>query len=295
MTKHETDLTPSSQSRIEMKWPAPLTAKEWDERFPGILDSIGFMGGPANVIMQLARLPVGYGVKESRVESGSVIKHPFKRARTTATYLAVSMIGNTEERLAYRQAVNKSHAQVRSTNSSPVKYNAFDADLQMWVAACLYWGFADVSTRLNKPWTPEQAREFYQLAAPLGTTLQVRADMWPDDLQAFQQYWEKNLHELTLDEPIRKFLGDLVELKHMPVLGRLIGPFNRFVTAGFLPQKLRDEMHYEWTEKDQKKFDRFVSVIGRLNGLLPRPVRQAGTLLVMADFRRRLRKGLPMV
>lgn len=295
MTKHETDLTPSSQSRIEMKWPAPLTAKEWDERFPGILDSIGFMGGPANVIMQLARLPVGYGVKESRVESGSVIKHPFKRARTTATYLAVSMIGNTEERLAYRQAVNKAHAQVRSTNSSPVKYNAFDADLQMWVAACLYWGFADVSTRLNKPWTPEQAREFYQLAAPLGTTLQVRADMWPDDLQAFQQYWEKNLHELTLDEPIRKFLGDLVELKHMPVLGRLIGPFNRFVTAGFLPQKLRDEMHYEWTEKDQKKFDRFVSVIGRLNGLLPRPVRQAGTLLVMADFRRRLRKGLPMV
>ncbi len=295
MTKHETDLTPSSQSRIEMNWPAPLTAKEWDERFPGILDSIGFMGGPANVIMQLARLPVGYGVKESRVESGSVIKHPFKRARTTATYLAVSMIGNTEERLAYRQAVNKAHAQVRSTNSSPVKYNAFDADLQMWVAACLYWGFADVSTRLNKPWTPEQAREFYQLAAPLGTTLQVRADMWPDDLQAFQQYWEKNLHELTLDEPIRKFLGDLVELKHMPVLGRLIGPFNRFVTAGFLPQKLRDEMHYEWTEKDQKKFDRFVSVIGRLNGLLPRPVRQAGTLLVMADFRRRLRKGLPMV
>ncbi len=295
MTKHETDLTAAVQSRIEMSWPEPLTPKEWDDRFPGILDSLGFLGGPANVIMQLARLPVGYGVMESPVESGSVLKHPIKRARTTATYLAVSMIGTGEERLAYRQAVNKSHAQVRSTKSSPVRYNAFDADLQLWVAACLYWGFADVSTRLNKPWTPEQAAEFYRLAAPLGTTLQVRADMWPADLEAFQQYWETGLNELKLDEPVRKFLTDLVELKHIPTLSRLIGPFNRFVTAGFLPQKLRDEMHYEWTPKDQKRFDRFVKVIGTINGVLPRPVRQAGTLLVMAGFRYRLRTGKALV
>jgi len=295
MTKYEQELIPTSKARIEMSWPEPLSAKEWDERFPGVLDSIGFLGGPANVIMQLARLPVGYGVMESRVESGSVLKHPIKRARTTATYLAVAMIGTTEERLAYRQAVNKAHAQVHSTEKSPVRYNAFDTDLQMWVAACLYWGFADTSTRINGKWTAEQAKEFYRLAAPLGTTLQVRADMWPADLESFEVYWKKGLDELKLDEPVRKFLTDLIEFKHIPTLSRLIGPLNRFVTAGFLPQKLRDEMHYEWTEKDQKKFDRFVRLIGRINGVLPRPVRQAGTLLVMAGFRYRLRKGKTLV
>ena len=295
MTKYEQELIPTSKARIEMSWPEPLSAKEWDERFPGVLDSIGFLGGPANVIMQLARLPVGYGVMESRVESGSVLKHPIKRARTTATYLAVAMIGTTEERLAYRQAVNKAHAQVHSTEKSPVRYNAFDTDLQMWVAACLYWGFADTSTRINGKWTAEQAKEFYRLAAPLGTTLQVRADMWPADLESFEVHWKKGLDELKLDEPVRKFLTDLIEFKHIPTLSRLIGPLNRFVTAGFLPQKLRDEMHYEWTEKDQKKFDRFVRLIGRINGVLPRPVRQAGTLLVMAGFRYRLRKGKTLV
>lgn len=295
MTKYESDMTPATKSPIEMSWPEPLTAKEWDERFPGVLDSIGFLGGPANVIMQLALLPVGYGVKESPVKSGSVLTSPFKRARTTATYLAVSMIGTTEERLAYRQAVNKVHAHIRSSEQSPVKYNAFDANLQMWVAACLYWGFADTSTRLNGAWTPEQAAEFYRLAKPLGTTLQVRSDMWPEDLEAFQAYWEKNLDALTLDEPIRKFLTDLIEFKHLPLLNRLIGRYNRFVTAGFLPQKLRDEMHYEWTAEDQKKFDRFLKVLGRVNGALPRPVRQAGTLLVMAGFRYRLRKGKALV
>ena len=41
--------------------------------------------GPANVIMQLARPGVGYGVMESRVESGRIDLHPIKRARTTFT------------------------------------------------------------------------------------------------------------------------------------------------------------------------------------------------------------------
>ena len=37
----------------------------------------------ANVIMQLAQLPVGRGVAESKVDSGNLYKHPLKRARTT--------------------------------------------------------------------------------------------------------------------------------------------------------------------------------------------------------------------
>ena len=40
--------------------------------------------------MQLARPGAGYGVMESRVESGRADRHPIKRARTTLTYLAVA-------------------------------------------------------------------------------------------------------------------------------------------------------------------------------------------------------------
>ena len=58
----------------------------------------GLMGmalllGPANVIMQLARPGVGYGVLESRVKRGRIDLHPIKRARTTFTYLAVALAG----------------------------------------------------------------------------------------------------------------------------------------------------------------------------------------------------------
>ena len=98
---------------------------------------VGLLSGAANVIMELARPGVGYGVKDSRVESGRARPHPIKRARTTFTYLAVALSGTETQKKAYRRAVNKSHAQVYSTPDSPVEYNAFDKNLQLWVAACL--------------------------------------------------------------------------------------------------------------------------------------------------------------
>ena len=105
----------------------------------------------ANVIMQLSLPGVGYGVLESPVDSGNVYKHPFKRARTTGTYLAVATIGTESDRALIRDAVDTAHRQVRSTSSSPVSYNAFDPKLQLWVAACLYRYFVDQHEFLLRP------------------------------------------------------------------------------------------------------------------------------------------------
>jgi uncharacterized protein (DUF2236 family) len=98
-----------------------------DEAMMGVT----LLAGPANVIMQLARPGVGYGVLESRVESGRADLHPIKRARTTFTYLTVAVAGSDAQKEAFRRAVNRAHAQVYSTPESPVQYHAFDVDLQL--------------------------------------------------------------------------------------------------------------------------------------------------------------------
>src|SRR5436189_5005140 len=67
--------------------------------------------GAANVVMQLARLPVGRGVAESTVDSGRVDKHPYKRQRTTGQYLIVAMLGTEAERAAMRREVKREHSQ----------------------------------------------------------------------------------------------------------------------------------------------------------------------------------------
>jgi uncharacterized protein (DUF2236 family) len=74
----------------------------------------------ANVIMQLSAPAVGYGVLESPVDSGNVYKHPFKRARTTGTYLAAATMGTDADRALLRAQIDRVHALVRSKDSSPV-------------------------------------------------------------------------------------------------------------------------------------------------------------------------------
>src|SRR5215469_14213811 len=76
------------------------------------MDFWAFAAGAANVIMQLSWPEVGYGVVESKVDSGNLLKHPWKRARTTFQYLAVAILGGPADRAAFRAAVDGAHRHV---------------------------------------------------------------------------------------------------------------------------------------------------------------------------------------
>jgi uncharacterized protein (DUF2236 family) len=178
-------------------------------RTPGLNDAlmgIALLAGPANVIMQLGQPGVGYGVFESRVESGRVDLHPIKRARTTFTYLAVATAGTVEQKAAFRRAVNRAHAQVYSTPDSPVSYNAFDPNLQLWVAACLYKGAVDIYRMFVGEMDDETAEMHYRDGMALGATLQVPPDRWPSDRAAFDEYWRKSLEQVHIDDTVRDYL-----------------------------------------------------------------------------------------
>ncbi|MFQ6229523.1 oxygenase MpaB family protein [Nocardia sp. NPDC002869] len=123
-----------------------------------------------------------------------------KRGRTTLTYLAVAMLGTDEERAAYREATNTSHRQVRSRPGSAVKYNAFDPELQLWVAACIYRGVVDSLEYLYGPLDADYADELYRESSRFGTTLQMRPEMWPAGRAAFAEYWERRSAQISIDD-----------------------------------------------------------------------------------------------
>ncbi|TDD62087.1 DUF2236 domain-containing protein [Actinomadura darangshiensis] len=258
------------------------------------ISGVALAAAAANVVMQLSRLPVGHGVAESTVDSGRVDKHPVKRARTTLSYIAVAMLGTEAERLAMREEVNRQHRHVRA--KEPVAYNAFDRDLQLWVAACLYQGIEMIYTMLYGEPTPEQAAEMYRYGARFGTTLQVTEDMWPADRAAFEDYWQAGLAQIEMDGVTRGYLRDLTELRLFPApLRWQFGRLHRFLTLGFLPQPFRDALGYPWTPRDQARFDRLTRVMALGNRVLPRPAREFPFNLYLYDVRRRIRKNRPIV
>jgi uncharacterized protein (DUF2236 family) len=256
----------------------------------------GLLGGTANIIMQLARPGVGYGVVESTVDSGRLFLHPVKRTRTTLTYLAVAAIGTDEERRLYRRAVDRSHAQVRSTDASPVPYNAFDQELQLWVAACLYRGFVDTHRMFVGPLSPEEAEALYQGCARLGTTLQLRPERWPATLTAFEEYWTAALEQVHIDDAVREHLDQIVRLRYLPrPLSVLFGPLHRFIAAGYLPPEFREQMRLDWSPAQQRRFDAMIRAIALVNRVMPRSLRRFPFNAVLWDLRRRIRKGRPLV
>lgn len=281
----------------------PRPSSRLGRRAGGIDD--GLMGialllGPANVVMQLARPGVGYGVMESRVESGRVDRHPIKRARTTFTYLAVAGRGTDEQKAAFRRAVNRAHAQVYSTDESPVKYNAFDKDLQLWVAACLYKGAVDAYRTFVGEMDDETADRHYADSVSLGTTLQVPAQMWPADRAAFDVYWQEQLDKVHIDDAVREYLRPIAagQIRGVRLPRRLQDSserLNLLITSGFLPQRFRDEMRLPWDPQRQRRFDRLMGVVRTANGVLPRPIRQFPFNVLLKDVDRRIRTGRPLI
>ena len=267
-----------------------------DDGVPGI----ALLAGPANVIMQLAHPAVGYGVKESRVESGRIDRHPIKRARTTFTYLAVATRGNVEQQKAYRKAVTQAHAQVTSTAESPVKYNALDPELQLWVAACLYKGGVDVRRMFIGEMDDETADQHYRDSMTLGTMLQVRPEMWPADRPAFDKYWDEQLEKIRIDDTIREFLYPIAVARLRGL--QLPGPLQHInesiallITTGFLPQRFRDEMKLEWNNSKQREFDALMTAIKLGNSVAPSFVRNFPFNMLLHEVNWRMRTGRPLV
>jgi uncharacterized protein (DUF2236 family) len=243
-------------------------------------------------------------VANSRVDSGRVDKHPLKRLRTTVTYLAIALLGDERERRVMRDEVNRVHAQVRSRDGDPVAYNAFDRDLQLWVAACLYFGTADVYRRLLGGDPPrERAEALYRYCRRLGTTLQVTDDMWPADLDAFAEYWEAGLRSIRMDDVTRAYLQGIAQLEFLAtplgVFGRplrpLLRPLGRFLTLGWLPEAFRAELGLPYSARAQRLFDAQLRVYAALTRLSPRPLRHFPMNVYLADARRRMRAGRAIV
>lgn len=278
-----------------------------DEVPPEIRDSLiglGLAAGGANVIMQLAMLPIGHGVANSTVHSGRVDRRPIKRARTTSAFLVVAMLGTDEERLAMRREIARAHRPVHSHPDDAVQYNAFDPELQLWVAACLLQGALDVYTRVHggAPHA-ERIEVLYEYGKRLGTTLQVRHEMWPDRHADFQDYWEAGLAKLEMDDVTRGYLRAIADLSFLVApLGPLGAPLRpvlrrvgRFMTLGFLPEQFREMLGLPWSERSQRRHDRVFGRLFAIAARLPRPLREFPMNIYLWDTRRRFRKGIAVV
>jgi uncharacterized protein (DUF2236 family) len=257
-----------------------------------LISGLALAPAGANVIMQLSRLPIGHAIVESKVESGSLRHHPLKRTRTTLAFIMVSLFGTDNERAVMRREINGQHRLVHSDLESSVTYDALDPELQLWVAACMFRGVVDTVSLLYGPLNDEDFATLLRRSAPFATTLQVSESRWPKDRLAFEEYWASKLPDVHMDDVTRTYLQGLASLEFLPApLARLLGPFHRFLTVGFLPSPFREELGLPWSSRHQRRFVRLTSRAAFVNGHLPKIIREFPWNVIEFDTRRRIARG----
>jgi len=249
------------------------------------------LSGAANVIMQLSWPEVGHGVKDSRVVGALLFDDPERRRRTTVGYLAVAVHGTPDERAAFRRATNASHAQVRSLPGESPPYSAFDPELQRWVGSCIYRGFEEASEAVWGPLGVDR-EAFYREGVVFGGMLQMPTDLWPADRAAFARLWDTGLARASIDDDTRRYLLSVVRLEYLSRrVPSWLAERRIWLTTGFLPEQLRDQMHLPWSVSEQARFERFTRRFATTIRRSPGPVREFPFNRAISGVRERLASG----
>jgi uncharacterized protein (DUF2236 family) len=154
-------------------------------------------------------------------------------------------------------------------------YNAYDPQLQLWVAATLYETAIDVYERVFGALDDESADRIYRDYAVLGTALQVPEGAWPADRAAFRAWWAKRMPSLAISADARRIAADLLRAQHAPVWIRALMPLVRRVTVVLLPAEVRRGYGLHLTPKTSRRVRRWFAVCRVVYPRIPRGLRFA--------------------
>ena len=241
------------------------------------------LGAGAAILEQLAMRPVGLGV----AEHSTTLERPLDRLRATLTYVYVLALGSPDEQRAVTRMVNRAHAPVRSAG----RYDAFDPDLQLWVAATLAHEGARLHEQVFGPRGADVRERVHRESAVYATALQVPAAAWPADVAAFERYWQASLRRLEPDPAVQAFARRLLSPRGQPLVVRLLLPLQSLMARGGVPAEVREVLALPWSPRDQRRYELFWRGFPPVYRRIPRGVRSLPARFYLRDFRRRRARG----
>lgn len=123
---------------------------------------------------------------------------------------------------------------------------------------------------------PEQKEAFYQESKDFGVLFGIDVERYPETLDDFWDYYERELSEsIEVGERGMEQRDLLLEASAFPGVSRtrLLKPIQAFFGAATMPEPAREEFDLEWNDRRQRIHDGFATVVNRLLPYLPDRVR----------------------
>jgi uncharacterized protein (DUF2236 family) len=233
------------------------------------------LAGGRALLMQLAHPKVAAGVAEhSRFHV-----NPLGRLyRTMSAMWSIVFDEASQARSALRQVEvihQRVHGAVPQGEPLPAgaRYDASDPALLLWVHATLVDSAMSAYDLLVAPLSAADRQEYYEDSKKLARLFGIGETNIPSSLAAFDGYMVATIESETIAVgPSARSLARQI-LYPDPWLLKPAGPVFRLVTAGLLPEKLRDAYGLTWDRPRQKRFSLAAGAIRGALPLVPSPLR----------------------
>lgn len=226
------------------------------------------LAGGRALLMQIAHPKVAAGV----AEHSGFQSDPLGRLERTMSAMWSIVFDEQAQARAALERVAGVHRKVRGVvpraeaQYSGAGYEALDPSLLLWVHGTLIDSALAAYELFVRPLSMTERAHYYEDSKKLAALFGIEAPAVPASLTDFAAYMEEMLHGDTLTVgPAAKRLAQEI-LYPRPWFLRLAGPLFRFITAGLLPEKLRESYQLEW---NARKNARFLRLAGLIRALIP--------------------------
>ncbi|MCU1597670.1 MAG: hypothetical protein JWQ47_1409 [Glaciihabitans sp.] len=241
------------------------------ERFAS--DAVLIVGGARAILLQVADPTVAVGV----ARHSDFAHRPVERLRNTLTFAYATVLGTADDVASVTRHVNHVHVPVNK---------AEDAELQLWVAATLYETAALVHEVVYGSVTPDLEGELLAAYAPIGTSLQMPASLWPTTRAQFDAYWHARVGRLDVTADARRIAYDLFAPVTAPPWVRAALPLARLLTIDLLPVPVREAYGFRFGPLKRAKARWAWRVIRVIARALPARVKSWPARHLLAQLRR---------
>ncbi len=209
--------------------------------------------GPRALLLQLAHPLVAEGVDQH----SNFRQDPWGRLHGTLTSYLRIVYGSSPAATGEIARLNRLHVSVRGPVRDPVardvtgagEYRAREPELSLWVHATLVESTMTVYDAWYEPLSPERRARYYAETLPIGRAFGIPDDLLPQDLPAFDRYWNAML---APDGPVRvtPTARSLIPTILHPPVGPLpprIYDWLMWPAVQLLPPRVRDDYAIPWT------------------------------------------------
>jgi uncharacterized protein (DUF2236 family) len=228
-------------------------------------EAVLLLGGGRALILQVAHPKVAAGV----AEFSNFRQDPWGRLYRTLEVTLKIVFGDPQASQAAAEGLRRAHRRVAGRDDRGELYRALDPELLLWVHATLIDTSLTVYERYVAALTPRQRGLYYEEMKTLGEAYSIPRDAMPADHAAFRRYWASMLVGGLRVTGTTCEVADAVLRPGLPQVAWPAMEAIRLVTAGTLPESLREELGLDWGPGRERLLAASQLAIRRLLPVLP--------------------------